>query len=315
MPLSVRNIATAFTALAAITLTACDSQQQSTGDVEQAPLVSGIRLDYIDTSVSPSQDFFEYANGQWLKSTEIPADKSRYGAFDMLRDKARDDVQTIVQGASKHADAKTAGTEAQQIADFYSSFMAEEQIEQRGIEPLSEVLASIDSIENVEQLAAYFARAGRQNIDTPLGFYIDTDEKQPDQYIVYFGQSGLGLPDRDYYLTEEEKFVTIQEQYRTHIETILNLAGIKTDKTTANAIYAIEHELASFQWPREDLRDRDRTYNKYSQAELSALSPGFDWPAYLSDAGFEASPAVIVSVPSYFEQLGKVLNNFSLADW
>lgn len=311
-----------FTLALCLMLNACKPQTateagEESGDAmpAKANLASGIRMDYIDSSASPQQDFFNYANGAWIKNTKIPEDKSRYGAFDILTDKARDDVQAIVQNAGSSADAKTKGTEAQQIADFYQSYMDTDTVEKRGLAPLQSAFAAIDSIKDYSALSAYFATANRHSVDSPLGFYIDTDEKHPDQYIAYFGQSGLGLPDRDYYLKDDEKFTQIQQQYRQHITTMLQLAGLSEDPAIADKIYAMEKALAEIQWPREQLRDREKNYNKIARTKLLEGGDHLNWQAYLSDSGLDKSDNFVFSALSYFEGLDDAIATFPLADW
>lgn len=275
---------------------------------------SGVELDYMDTSADPAEDFFAYANGQWMETTEIPADKARYGAFTMLADKAREDVKAIVLEAAEAEDPKS-GSETQQIGDFYRSFMDTQTIESRGLEPLQPILKDIAGIENYRQLSAFFARASRQGITSPLGFYVSNDEKQPDQYIPYFSHSGLGLPDRDYYLKDDERNTELRAAYAKHIAKMFDLADQGKGEAAAQTVLGIEKAIAERHWPRAELRDREKTYNKYAVSELIDQSNTWDWRDYIQSAGLGAAKDVVISVPSYFEDLDTLLKQFSIAEW
>ncbi|MCW8193582.1 peptidase M13 [Proteobacteria bacterium 005FR1] len=300
-------------------LTACDQSGQhmaavSTIAPENAEKSSGVRLDYMDTSIDPAENFFRYANGTWLKNTEIPADKARYGAFTILGDKASEDVKAIVLAAAESENAKQ-GSEAQQIGDFYRSFMDTQAIEARGTEPLKPLLAEIDAVENHQDLSRLFAEANRKGITTPLSFYIDNDEKKPDEYIPYFSHSGLGLPDRDYYLKDDERSKQLREDYRQHIATMFELAGQKNGKQAADTVMAIENAIAQRHWPRAQLRDREKTYNKFAVTDLANQNKTWSWDEYIKAGGLDKAGQVIVATPDYFRDLDSLLNEFSIAQW
>jgi putative endopeptidase len=303
----------------ALGLSACDQAGQSMAAAKAVQAVpaqktSGVRLDYMDTSVDPAENFFRYANGNWLNTTEIPADKARYGAFTILADKAREDVKAIVLEAAESGNAE-AGSETQQIRDFYLSFMDTEGIETRGLKPLEPVLKDIAAIEDYRDLSRYFAEANRQGVTTPLGFYIDNDEKQPDQYIPYFSHSGLGLPDRDYYLKDDEQSKQLRDDYRQHIAAMVELAGQSDGEAAAETILAIEHSIAERHWPRAQLRDREKTYNKFQVADLTNQNRTWAWKDYIQSAGLEKADQVIIAVPDYFRDLDSLLNEFSIEQW
>lgn len=304
---------------AAFALAACDQTGDSMATATTVSSAttdkqSGVELDYMDTSVDPAEDFFRYANGKWLRDTEIPSDKARYGAFTMLADKAREDVKAIVLEAAETKGAQP-GEESQQIGDFYRSFMDTETIETRGLEPLQPLLEDIAAIEDRRQLSGFFAQANRRGITTPLSFYISNDEKQPDQYISYFSHSGLGLPDRDYYLNDDERNLELRKAYSEHIATMFDLAGQADGESAAKTVLSIEAAIAKRHWPRAELRDRERTYNKFAVDELASRSETWDWRDYIQSAGLGAADELIVSVPSFFEDLDALLNAFSIGEW
>lgn len=275
---------------------------------------SGIRLDYIDISVSPTADFFRFANGRWIADTPMPADKARFGAFEILRDNAQADVKAIVQQAGSQASAKTKGSEAQQIADFYASFMDTGTLEARGLDPIKPYLTAIDAVQNPEDLSRFFAEAGRRSVRTPISFSVTTDEKDPSQYIVYLNQSGLGLPDRDYYLKNDAKSVANQVAYRAHIDNLFALAGLPNDGV-AEKIYALELAIAKIHWPRTELRDREATYNKRDRKALGEMAPAIDWQVYFDTSGLSKADAVVVSAPTYIEQLNSLITDIPMQDW
>lgn len=309
----MRTVPLALLASAALLTGACERTTPSAADTEVATeRSSGIRADYIDPEVSPAEDFFRYSNGKWLSSTEIPPDKARYGAFDMLADQAREDIRQIVAEAVETTGAEF-GSERQQIGDFYRSFMNTEVIEARGLEPLQPLLEEIASLENYQDLSAFFGRAGQRGIRTPLAFYVSNDVKQPDRYITYFSHSGLGLPDRDYYLSDTHQ--RTREAYKQHIATMLDLAEQRNGKAAAQNILTIETAIAQRHWPRAQLRDRERTYNKFPASELTSSDGAWSWRAYFQSAGLEKADEVILAVPDFFAALDPLLQEFSLTQW
>lgn len=304
-------------ALCALLAAGCSAPDDETSAAAAKPaaesLVSGIDQSTFDTTVRPQDDFYRYVNGTWLATTEIPADRSNYGAFSQLADEAELNLREIIEEAA--AGEYPAGSEMQQIGALYTSFMDEQGVNAKGIEPLAEEFARIDALQNsadVVKLLAHYARIG---VQTPFGGYVNTDDKNSSQYILYYFQSGLGLPDRDYYLEDREPFNTIRGQYVAHVAKMLGLAGIENSEAAAQNIMALETRLAKNQWTRVESRDATKTYNKKTIAELGALMPAFDWPLYFESAGVAQASAVIVAQPSYFEALNKILAEVPLAQW
>lgn len=269
---------------------------------------SGLDLSAIDTAVRPQDDFFRYANGTWLKNTEIPADKSRYGSFIILYDKSQQDVRAIVD---ELAAKKDLSGDDKKVADYYASFMDEDRINTAGLKPLANKLAAIDAIETHAQLAAAFGNKSAG--PAPFGFYINQDRKDSTRYVVYLTQSGLGLPDRDYYLVENEKFAQIRSQYQKHLETVLALMGSDAPAADAKAVYVLESDLAKIQWSRVDNRDAVKTYNRYK--DLTKLASKFNWDAYLSASEIAGKGPFIVRQPSYMEQLDTLIHSTPLGTW
>ena len=225
-------------AVALLFIAACGQQAAEAPKV----LVSGIDIAGMDTSVSPGDDFFAYVNGKWAAETEMPADRSRYGTFDILRDESQEKVKEIVE-ASASGDFEK-GTDEQKVGDLYRSFMDTETRDSRGVAPLQPELDRIKGIKDYDDLAVYFAETGKRNLDAPFGMGQVADFKNPKQYMIYVAQSGLGLPDREYYLKDDEKSVAIRDDYVSHIERMYELAGFDGGPQAADTIMALETRLA-----------------------------------------------------------------------
>jgi len=276
-------------------------------------LGSGIDASGFDTSVRPQDDFFRHVNGGWIAKTEIPADKSNYGSFTILADNAERDLRAIIEEAAndkQHAK----GSDSQKIGDLYASFMDKDRIEKLGARPLKPEFAKVDAIKDRAGLVRYLGVAQRANYNVPLGFFVAQDAKDTTRYISYWNQGGLGLPDRDYYLKADEKFVGYRDAYVKYVQHVLELAALPDAQACAQLILKLETRLAEVQWSREQNRDAVKTYNRYTVADASKLTPGFDWAAFLG-AVQAHTDAVVIQQPTYFSALAKILDDVPLADW
>ncbi|MGQ0587529.1 MAG: M13 family metallopeptidase [Gammaproteobacteria bacterium] len=274
---------------------------------------SGVELANMDRSVRPQDDFFLHVNGTWLKNTEIPADKARYGAFDKLRDDSEARLRAIIEESSTKQ-GKQPGSDEQKVGDLYNSFMDEARVDALGLKPIEAELARVDAMKSKGEIPALMAHLLRTNATTPINGFVNQDAKKPTEYIVYLFQSGLGLPDRDYYLLDDAKFKGMRAGYVAHVEKVLGLAGDKDAAKSAKAIMALETALAKKYWTRVDSRDDDKTYNKHELAKVNAVTPGFDLAAYLRAAGV-TTDAVIVMQPSALTGFADELKAQSLATW
>ncbi|MDN4038061.1 M13 family metallopeptidase [Massilia sp. YIM B02443] len=279
----------------------------------KAEPISGIDTQFIDTSVRPQDDFFTYLNGKWLKETEIPSDKASWGTFMKLRDDTTPQLRAIIEGAQKSRIG--AGTEMRKIGDLYTSYMDEARRETLGVKPLSAELSKIRSLKNkagLPQLAAHLSKIG---VATPYGIYVGQDARESTRHVTYISQSGLGMPDRDYYLKMDDKrLAETRAAYEQHVARTLALAGEKNAAAQAKAIVDFETELAKVQWTKVENRDPVKRYNKMTVAELTRLAPGYDWNAALAAAGVgNKLDTIIVSQPSYFTGLNAVLARTELA--
>jgi len=290
------------------------SEKQKQSSAQEITLKSGITLENMDKAVRPQDDFYRYVNGAWLDRTEIPEDKSTYGSFTALRDKSRQDVKDIIEETAKLKDVKV-GSDAQKVGDLYNSFMNTEKRNQLGATPLLSEFEKIDALKSHDEVSGYFAETQKIGSEAPFGFWINNDSKNPTSYITFFTQSGLGLPDKQYYFKEDEKSVTLRADYLVHLEKMLALAGINDNKAKAKSIMALETAIADLHWSRTERRDRDKTYNKVAMNELSSLTKSFNWDAYMKAAGISNESHVIIREKSYFEKFSTLFADTSVEDW
>jgi predicted metalloendopeptidase len=286
---------------------------QQAAAVSPAGLSSGITLANMDTAVAPQQDFFRYVNGSWLDNTEIPADKARWGSFDELRENAEKQVLAIVQQLAAEQHAK--GSDEQKIADLYRSFLDEQLAEVLGLNPLRGELAAIDNLKTHADLTALWGDWQRYRVGTPVAVYVGQDQKQSDQYITGASQSGLGLPDRDYYLKDDARSLELLQQYQAFIAKLWTLAGFDNADQVAADIVALEKQIAAAHWSRVQNRDRNATYNKLTLAELGKLAPGFDWQAFLTAADLGSINELVVRQPTYFTAFAKLQAQTPVKQW
>ena len=273
---------------------------------------SGIDLNNMNKKVRAQDDFYRHMNGLWLESFEMPADKSNYGAFTKLAEESREHVKAIINDVSKALNSD--GSAEQKIADLYKTYMATETIESNGISAIQGELDKIQGLKNNKDLSEYMGYADIYNT-APLGMYVYIDQKKSDEHIVYIGQSGLGMPDRDYYMKDDEKSQKIQKAYVEHIGNMLKLAGIKDSTKKAKGIFALEKELAAGQWTRIENRDSEKTYNKMTFDEFTAKVPAMNWDAWLTHTMIDKPAHIVVTQPSYLDTLNKVLENTSMDAW
>ncbi|MDQ2819452.1 MAG: M13 family peptidase [Pseudomonadota bacterium] len=278
-------------------------------------LGSGVATEYIDPSVRAQDDFFTHLNGKWIKETEIPADKSSWGSFAKLRDDTQPILRAIIEKAA--ASKSAAGTDSQRIGDFYSSFMDEPKLEQLGLTPLNAELAKIAAIKDKSELPAVLAKLQFMGVSVPFDVGIHQDAKDSTKYVADLVQSGLGMPDRDYYLkADDKKLADARAKYQIHVEKMLTLAGEKDPAAKAKAIVEFETALAKVQWTNVENRDPIKAYNKVMLADLPKMAPGFNWQAWLdaSTIGPKVS-YVIVSQPTYLKAFTGIAEQTSLDTW
>ena len=282
----------------------------------KAPLKSGIELQHIDPSVRAQDDFFKYVSGKWLATTEIPADKSSWGSFAKLRDDTLPQLRAIIEQAAQDRTA-AANSETRKVGDLYASFMDQKKRDALGIAPIQAELDHIAALKSKKEIPALIAHLSRLGIDAPYNIGVHLDAKDSTRYVVDIAQSGLGLPDRDYYLKQDDaKLVATRGKYQEFMQTMLSMCGDKNAADSAEKIIALETALAKVQWTKVENRDPVKRYNKTDFAKLTALTPSYDWNSYLAEAGIKGKvDYMIVSQPSYLQGFDKVFEQQPLAVW
>ncbi|MGV0722405.1 M13 family metallopeptidase [Mycolicibacterium elephantis] len=275
---------------------------------------SGIDLSHVDTDARPQDDLFGHVNGRWLAEYEMPADRATDGAFRSLYDRAEEHVRDLITEAAASGAAQ--GTDEQRIGDLYASFMDEETIAARGVQPLLAELAAIDAADSPEALARALGALQRTGVGGGVGVYVNTDAKDSTRYLVHMNQSGLGLPDESYY--REEQHAAILAAYPKHIAAMFALVyGDDDHDDTAARIVALETKLAAAHWDVVKRRDADLTYNLRRFADLPQEAPGFDWAGWVSELGTtpEKAAEVVVRQPDYLTAFAAEWSGGDLEDW
>jgi putative endopeptidase len=258
----------------------------------------------MDTSVAPGDNFYLFANGTWVKNTPIPADKSNYGSFNILDDLSRERTRGIIEDQAKDP--------ASRIGNAYASFTDTAAIDAKGLVPLDPWLNQIRGLKSKKDLASLYAEADRLGIGGPFNIFVAQDRKAPDSYDLSMTQAGLGMPDRDYYLSKDPKQLETKAKYLEHLTTMLSLAGEKNAALRAKAILDLETKIATVHWVRSDSRDATKTYNKRTLAELSKEAPGFAFAAFVRDLGANVD-TVIVAQPSAVTGIAALLSRTPLS--
>jgi putative endopeptidase len=275
----------------------------------------GVDLGNRDTSVKPGDDFDRYANGAWFNGYTLKDYETRYGSFNALADRAEEQTRAIVEELQARKDLKP-GSNEQKVRDYYASYMDKAARDAAGIGPLQPTLDRIASIDSKAALTAAFGRAAMDGTSSPLGAGITLDRKDPNRYLVSIGVGGLGLPDKDFYLNQEPRFVQIRAAYLDHVQKMLGFAGVKDAKSRAEAIIALETEMAKQFWDRAQLRDRDKTYNLRTFAQLTQEFAGYDWAAHFAAQGLAQAPAEVnVGTPSAVSPIIGIVGKTPLNVW
>lgn len=276
--------------------------------------VSGLDLDGFDTTVRPQDDLFASVNGKWVAETELPADRARWGTFDMLRDQSEDDVKALVEEVSAIESTEN-GSATQKIRDFYNAYMDAETATELGSDAIRAELDEIAAIESYDDLFRAFGSLGVYGVNGPIGGFIFSDLKDPDTTVVYLGEAGITLPDRDYYLKDDEQFVKGRELFRTYVTSVFELAGVENGADKAETLLALEHQLAEAHWTKEENRDPVKSYNPKTPEELQQMAPKIKWDITLEASQVHGRDRYIVNQPSYFEAASEIIANTSISTW
>ncbi len=263
-----------------------------------------------DPATKPGDDFFRYANGHWVDTTEIPADKPAYSLRLMMTDRAEQRLHDIMEAAAAHADRAPTTIEGK-VGAFYKAFMDEARIEELGAKPIAKELDDVRSAQTRVALAGVMGRFTRNFEGTLFGVNIDADLKDPNKYALYIGQAGLGLPDRDYYLKPD--FAATKAKYQAHIAAVLKLIGWPEAEARAADIVTYETRVAGASWTKVQQRDVNATYNPMTVAALKKLAPEFDWDEFLRSADLGGVGRIIVGEKSAFPALAKIYAETAIA--
>jgi len=301
-------------ASAAVLLVACSDQNPVAPAASEQPKPTfgafGIDTAAMDTSVKPGDDFYRYVNGTWVSTFPMPADKARYGVFDALRDKSEVDVRTLLDELA--ATPAAAGSVQQKVADLYASWMDEAAIEARGIEPLK---ADLDAIAAARTKNDVVTLMGNIDYAGPIGVYISPDPADPTRYVVNITQAGLGMPVRDYYLNEGATFDAYRAAYKAYVTRIFELIGDANPGASADAVVALERELATVHWSPERRRDVQATNNPVDRAGLEVMIPAVDWNLFLPVAGLGGVQNFVVNETTALRDGAALLDTQPVDAW
>ncbi|MFP9097655.1 M13 family metallopeptidase [Flavobacterium sp. RHBU_24] len=305
MKLNIKNKTAAIALAAGLFAPAAFAQQKP-----------GIKLQYMDTSVKPGNDFFRYVNGKWFDATEIPGNKTRWGSFDELRENTNNDALAILKESATNKKLAATSDEGK-AANLYRTIMDTVARNKAGISPLKPYLKKIDAIKDVKTLQAFITEMEREGGIGFFGIYIGADAKDSNKNTLYLGTGRLGLPDRDYYVSEDADSKEKKELYRKHVATMLTYLGYKKDAAAkaADNIVALETAMAQPRFTRVELRDDRLTYNPMTVADLQKSAPSINWAAYFEGVGAGKPETVVVSEPNYIKALDKILNEKNVEAW
>lgn len=274
----------------------------------------GVDLSVRDLSVKPGDDFNRFASGKWLDTYQLKDYQVSFGSFTGLREDSEAQTRQIFDALAARTDLAP-GSNEQKVRDYYNSYMNRDARNAAGIAPLKPVLDKIAAIDSMPALVLAFGSSNINGTNSPVNAGVGLDRKNPDAYLVGIGVRGFGLPDKDYYVNPEPRFVAIRAAYVQHIQKMLGFAGVTDGKTRAEAVFALEAALAKETWERAELRNRDKTYNLTKFADLSKLYPGYDWSAHFKAQGLPIPAEVNVSTPSAVAPILAIVNKTPLPVW
>ncbi len=275
------------------------------------PLTSGIAVDELDATIRPQDDLFRHVNAKWIARTEIPSDKARYGSFYLLAEEAEKAVRDIII----ESQSAEPGTQDRKVGDLYASFMDEARVNALGAQPIAAAIAEAEKVDSIESLLTTLGRLERGGSSGFVQVFVDNDPGQPERYLVFLEQGGLGLPDESYY--REEKFADIRAKYPVFLERMLTLAGLDDAATRAARIMALETEIATHHWDNVATRDSEKTYNPMGWSAANDLVGAVDLDLWLTALGVpeHSFDEVVVRQPSFIAGLESVLRADNLEAW
>lgn len=284
------------------------SEQASMPQAEIGPW--GVDLEARDTSIDPGDDFYRYAGGTWIANTELPADRARYGSFDILRERSERQVRAILEDLA--ANPERAGETGELVGEFYGAWMDTDTIEARGAAPLAPYLARIEAIGDRDDLLEVMGTVGYAS---PVGLGIIPNPADPTRYVAFASQAGLGMPNRDYYLEEGEEYDRFRAAYRDYIAELFALAGIDGGADKAERILALETQIAEAHWTPERSRDLTQVINPMNRAQLAELAPEFQWTRWLEGQGLGDVETIVAAQTTAIDAAGDMIASVPLDTW
>ena len=297
-----------------LALNACKSPQEVKEEIK--PTNTGINTSFMDQSVKPSDDFFRFVTGKWIDNTEIPSDRTRWGSFDELRKNTDDDVMAILKEALADKSIDVNSDQGKALS-LYKSILDTVSRNRMGVEPLKPYLAKIDAIQSAKDLVALITAMEKEGGVGFFGSYVYTDAKDSNKNVVYVGTGSLGLPDRDYYVSEETDMKEKRAKYVAHVSRMLQFLGDNetSAKASAEKVLALETKMATATLDRVARRDRRNTYNPMKVSDLQKLVPDVDWNSYFEANGMGKLDSIVVSQPKYMEEFEAILKQGDVASW
>jgi putative endopeptidase len=284
------------------------------GNAISQTLAPGINLSSIDSSVSPRNDIYKFANGKWLSTQKIPASDGSWGSFNEINERNVANLKALMAGLAKDTKA-VAGSNNQKLRDFYLTAMDSAKADREGIKPISDDLAAIDAIKTKEDLLKTTALLNKKNVGGMIGFYIYSDFKNSNANTCYLAQTGMGLPDKDFYF--EPQYESVKKEYVEHIVRMFDCLSnsVESGKNKAEIIIKIETELAKNSQNAVEQRDPQKQYNPFTKEELMKLTPNINWDIYFAAVGINTPDNIVLNQPKFYEGLNTIINSVSIADW